>query len=114
MLVGMISCIVVICFDLGLVGIVTAVLLCMSSCTFIFLNAIALYLEIQYRHAGTAGSLVNICRWIMPGVVTALVQQLDPWRGYTMISMIGLFAGLVILTYFVYKYYLAKKATPAN
>ncbi|MFC6276171.1 Bcr/CflA family efflux MFS transporter [Psittacicella hinzii] len=89
-------------FGIGFYGILFGIMLGMSASPLIFLNAIALYLEMHYRHSGTASSLVNISRWILPGVVTAIAQRIDPYRGYTMLMVMGIFSLLVVLSYYLY------------
>lgn len=95
--------------DLGLPVIVFGCMLTQSVSPLIFLNAIAVYLEMHYKHSGTASSLVNLMRWIMPGMVTILAQQVDPHRGYTMLFMMGLFSSLLFVCFMCYNFYYNKK-----
>ncbi|RIY35021.1 Bcr/CflA family efflux MFS transporter [Psittacicella gerlachiana] len=90
--------------DTGFYGILIGVILAMSASPLIFLNSIALYLEIHYRQSGTASSLVNISRWILPGVVTAVAQHIDPYRGYTMLMTMGIFSILIFVCFLSYNF----------
>lgn len=84
---------------------VFGIFLSMSATPLIFLNAIALYLELHYKHSGTATSLVNVARWLVPGIFTALVQQVNPHGGYTMLFSIGLFSFLTAVSFVLYRRY---------
>ncbi|RIY31806.1 hypothetical protein CKF54_06075 [Psittacicella hinzii] len=95
-------CVVASLLDTGFYGILFGVILAMSASPLIFLNAIALYLEIHYRQSGTASSLVNVSRWILPGVVTAAAQNIDPYKGYTMLMLMGIFSILIFLSFVFY------------
>lgn len=75
----------------------------------LFLNGIAVFLEIHFKHSGTATSLVNLFRWIMPGVVTIIAQHVDPQRGFTMLFMLGLFSCLTVVFFILYNYCYKRK-----
>lgn len=94
--------------DLGLPVIILGCMLTQSVSPLIFLNSIAVYLEMHYKHSGTASSLVNLMRWIMPGMVTIIAQQVDPHRGYTMLFMMGLFSSLLFVCFMCYNFYYKK------
>ncbi|RIY32153.1 hypothetical protein CJP74_05135 [Psittacicella melopsittaci] len=112
-----IFCILASLLDTGFYGILIGVILAMSASPLIFLNSIALYLEIHYRQSGTASSLVNISRWILPGIVTAITQNIDPYRGYTMLMAMGIFSILIFMSFIFYnlcnKVYLKKEQAQA-
>lgn len=95
-------------FQLGFYSILFGIMLGMSATPLIFLNSIAIYLEYHYRHSGTAASLVNISRWILPGVVTAAAQQIDPHRGYTMLMLMGIFSLFIVFSYAMFNHYVKK------